>query len=88
MTITTGSVLDLPESRQRELAAMVGMSLGEWRKDARESLARGRAFAAKLDASPRLEDLPPNEREAWERFQARVDDEELTNAALRNADSA
>lgn len=35
------------------------------------------------------EHLPPEEREAWERFQARVDDEVLTNAVLsRRAEEA
>lgn len=83
MTNTEGTVLDLPEPRQRELAQMMGMTLDEWRNDTRESLARGRAFVAQLDANAvRYEDLTPEERERYDRFQARVDDEQRTNEAL------
>lgn len=77
------SVLDLPVEKQEELAREEGMSLEVWRKETEAFFARCAEFEAQLDANAvRYEDLTPKEREAYDRFQARVDDEVLTNAVL------
>lgn len=84
------SVLDLPIEKQHELAALEGKPLAAWRTDTAEFLKSGREFAEQCRANSVCpEHLPPEEREAWERFQARVDDEVLTNAVLsRRAEEA
>ncbi len=66
------------------MAAEKGMTLEQWRKDVAESLERGRKFAERCVANaidPAT--LTPEQREAEERFQARVDDEVLTNAVIQ-----
>jgi len=86
---TEGSVLDHPVEKQREYAARSGLSLEQWREETLEALKRADEFTARLDADEtRLEDLSPVEREAWERFQARVDDETLTHAVIQRRQEA
>lgn len=87
--IVNGSVLDLPIERQREIATMTGKPLEQWRKDVAESLKRGREFAERCVANtidPAT--LTPEQREAEERFQARIDDEVLTSAVIQRRKQA
>jgi len=80
---TDGHVLDLPIEQQREAAALFGLSLEKWRERMIESDKEADALRAELDANRvRYQDLTPEEREAYDRFQARVDSEVMTNAVL------
>ena len=77
------SVLDFPIEKQHQMAAEEGLALEQWRAKLIASKKRADAFAAKLDAdTTSIEDLAPDERDGAERFQARVDDEQLTHAVL------
>ena len=83
------SVLGLPIERQREIAAMTGKPLEQWRKDVADSLDRGRKLAERCVANaidPAA--LTPEQREVEERFQARVDDEALTTAMIQQRKQA
>lgn len=59
------------------------MTLEQWRADVAKRRKEIDAFVAKLNANAvRYEDLSSEERERYDRFQARVDDEQLTNSVL------
>lgn len=51
VTIKTGSVLDLSEDQQRQLAVREGKTPDAWRRDAEASLETLHAFSAKLQAN-------------------------------------
>lgn len=64
----TETVLDLPIERQKELAALQGLSHGRWVETMKAHLSSSEEYSKALDES--RADLPPDEAE---RLQEKVD---------------
>lgn len=72
--ITEGDVLDLPEERQRELAAMFKLSLEDWRARMIEIGKRAEAALAEARANEvAWDDLTPEEQESVLNMQGKID---------------